>query len=187
MKRAATTMLGALFATVNDGEFIDLRRISRERGAVEEFVDARDIDTAVQWATDRRQAGDVYVGVLPRTRRDGGRAAVPAGRVLWADCDSPESVAALNRFPVEPSIVVLSGSGENRHAYWLLEQALDSARIEQLNRRLATVLESDQHVYDAARMLRPLSVAPDRQRGLLAARALDDASGSVGCGDDVDG
>ncbi len=154
MNGDTTTMLATLHADSAEAEFIDLRRIHPDKPAVEEFIAAGDIEAAASWAIARRDAGDVYVGVLPRTRRAGGRDAVPGGDVVWADCDSPESVAALAEFPLEPSMVVMSGTGENRHSYWLLDERIDSARIEQLNRRVAAALGSDARVCDAARILR---------------------------------
>jgi RepB DNA-primase from phage plasmid len=154
MNGDATAMLTALFADSTEGEFINLRRIHPDKPPVEEFIPAGDIEAAASWAIARRDAGDVYVGVLPRTRRAGGRDAVPRGAVVWADCDSPESVAALAQFSLEPSIVVMSGTGDNRHAYWLLDETIDSATIEQINRRLAATLGSDPRVCDAARILR---------------------------------
>ncbi len=82
MSTEAITMFGPLFAQSSRDEFIDVRRIHPENGAVEEFVPATDIEAAASWAQARRAAGDVYVGVLPRTRRAGGRDAVPRGRVI---------------------------------------------------------------------------------------------------------
>jgi len=52
-------------------------------------------------------------------------------------------------------MVVASGSGENRHAYWLLVQAVDLGRIERVNGQLACALGADQRAGDAARILRP--------------------------------
>ena len=92
MKRAAATMLAALFANAPKGELINLRRIHPDKPAVEEFIPASDIDAAAAWAVDRRVAGDVYVGVLTRTRRAGGRDAISSGSTVWADCDTPESI-----------------------------------------------------------------------------------------------
>jgi hypothetical protein len=64
---------------------------------------------------------DVYVGVVPRRRRGGGRAnLVETAPVVWVDCDASSSVAALRRFRPAAGMVVSSGSGRNCHAYWLL-------------------------------------------------------------------
>lgn len=154
MKSVAATMLATLFANATKGEFINLRRIHPDKPAVEEFILASDIDAAATWASDRRAAGNVYVGVLPRARRAGGRDAISSGCAVWVDCDSLDSVQALAEFPLEPSIVVLSGTDENRHAYWLLAEATDPATIERLNKRLASSLGSDLVVHNAAHLLR---------------------------------
>ena len=63
---------------------------------------------------------DVYVGCAPRTRRHGGRNAVQRAFVLWVDCDGDDAVDALREFDPQPSIVIASGTGSNRHPYWPL-------------------------------------------------------------------
>ena len=52
---------------------------------------------------------DVYVGACPRARRRGTRDALADGWALWADCDGPQAVAALQAFSPAPAIVVHSG------------------------------------------------------------------------------
>jgi hypothetical protein len=87
---------------------------------------------------------DVFVGVLLRARRRGRlEDLVDRGGVLWVDCDTPASAAALRSFEPRPSMVVGSGSGEHRHAYWFLTEPVDLARLERLNRRLALALGAD--------------------------------------------
>ncbi len=87
---------------------------------------------------------EVFVGVLPRAR-PGGRLAdvVKRSSVLWADCDTSASVAALAFFELRPSMVVASGSGQHLHAYWFLQEPVDLDRLEHLNRRLAAALGAD--------------------------------------------
>ena len=96
---------------------------------------------------------DVYVGVLPRTRRAGGKTALERASILWVDCDGPVATAALERFAPAPAIVVASGGGH--HAYWPLTAAIDPIEAEGLNRRLAHALGADTASCDAARILRP--------------------------------
>src|SRR3954451_13164109 len=82
------------------------------------------------------QRSDVYVGCAPRRGRAGGLGAVAGVWALWADCDTPEALARLAAFEPAPSIVVRSGSGENRHAYWPLLRALEPAAARAANQRL---------------------------------------------------
>lgn len=98
---------------------------------------------------------DVFVGVVPRTRRSGGRAAVGPVWSLWADADDEPAAAALEGFDPRPSIVVRSGSRHGLHTYWLLDRPLDPVHAERANRRLATALGADPQSTDAARILRP--------------------------------
>jgi hypothetical protein len=90
---------------------------------------------------------DVYFGVLPRWRWAGRRRDLTgAPRVVWADCDGSAAASALGSFEPRPSLVLRSGSGENRHAFWLLSRAETLARVEQANRRLAAMLGADDGV-----------------------------------------
>jgi CHC2 zinc finger len=99
---------------------------------------------------------DVYVGCAPRSRRAGGLDAIARAWVLWVDCDSPQAVAALARFTPPPSIVVRSGTGEHRHAYWTLTGPIDAATATAGNRRIVHALGADVGaVTTAATILRP--------------------------------
>lgn len=111
------------------------------------------------WLAERN---DVYVGVVPRTRRAGGRTALERAWSLWADCDDPEAILALERFAPAPAIVVDSGRG--RHAYWPLAEPVAPEEAEERNRRLATALGADPASCDAARILRPPGTSNHKYR-----------------------
>ena len=98
---------------------------------------------------------DVYVGCAPRRRRAGGLAELADVWLLWADCDTPEAIEQLAAFEPAPSIVIRSGSGENRHAYWPLLRRLAPADALVANRRLAYALGADLRSAEPARILRP--------------------------------
>jgi hypothetical protein len=150
--------LTTLFADTPSDAFIELRVRTGERMA-RAFYQAADVAAVSQEVARHAQRSDVYFGILPRTRRGGTRDDVsPHVRVLWADCDTAESVAALAEFVPTPAITVASGSGENRHAYWLLRDAVSLDLAEAANRRLASLLGADPHCTDAARNLRPPSL-----------------------------
>jgi hypothetical protein len=150
--------LAALFADAPADAYIELRIRTGERMA-REFYAADDLVEVASEVVRRAARSDVYVGILPRQRRGGTREdVVPEVRVLWADCDTAEAVAALAEFVPRPSITVASGSGENRHAYWLLRDAVSVEVAETANRRLAWLLGADPHCTDAARILRPPSL-----------------------------
>jgi hypothetical protein len=97
---------------------------------------------------------DLYVGCAPRLRRRGTRADLAPAALLWADCDHPASLAALRAFPLEPSMVIASGSGDNIHAYWALTRPLVLGEVERGNLRLAAALGADTRCADATRILR---------------------------------
>jgi hypothetical protein len=120
---------------------------------------------------------DVYVGVVPRRRRGGGRAdLVGTAGVLWVDCDTSGSVAALRGFSPAPGMVVSSGSGHNCHAYWLLDEPAELDVVERINRGLALRLGADIRCSDPARILRLLSVGRAARVGVLPACSFADAS-----------
>jgi hypothetical protein len=99
---------------------------------------------------------DVYVGCAPRRQRAGGLGELARVWTLWVDCDTPAAVDALRAFTPAPAIVIRSGSGENRHAYWTLTRPLTAAAATAANRRLAHALGADPGaVTSAAAILRP--------------------------------
>jgi hypothetical protein len=100
---------------------------------------------------------DVYVGVVPRRRRGGGRAdLVDTASVVWVDCDTSSSVAAVQRIRPAPGMVVSSGGGQNCHAYWFLAEPAELDVVERINRRLALTLGADIRCSDPTRILRPV-------------------------------
>ena len=101
------------------------------------------------------QRTDVYVGAAPRTHRHGGASAIDAVWTLWVDCDDRAAVDALEDFRPAPAVVILTGSGPNRHAFWPLRESLTAEQAVRANRRLAHALGADMRSTDAARILRP--------------------------------
>jgi len=97
---------------------------------------------------------DVYVGIAPRLRRRGTRQDLTPTALLWADCDTPESIERLRAFPIEPSMIIASGTNNNTHAYWLLAEPLPAEELEHANRALAHAIAADVKCADATRILR---------------------------------
>lgn len=81
---------------------------------------------------------DVYVGVLPRWRRRGGRGAVAGdARTVWVDFDTPDAESRLASSELAPHMLVRSGGPGHVHAYWMLRRAVAPEEVERANRRLA--------------------------------------------------
>jgi len=143
LQQAASGYVRALFSAAPEGSLVEVRfRVTS--GMAQRFVPAameRDLVDAVLSLASHTE---VFVGVLPRAR-PGGRLAdvVKRSSVLWADCDTSASVAALAGFEPGPSMVVASGSDEHVHAYWFLLEPVDLDALEHLNRRLASALGAD--------------------------------------------
>lgn len=105
---------------------------------------------------------DVYVGCAPRRRYRGSREDIVSAAILWADCDTPEAIRALQTFTLAPTMIVESGSAtyqdehryEHKHAYWALAHSLLPTELEVANRRLAIALGADPSCVDPARVLR---------------------------------
>lgn len=147
-------MLDALFGRT-EGGFVELRCLNRTTArATQEWHSTDDLPQAADAATALQLTHNVYVGVAPRNRRAGGKDAVAELHALWADIDTPEALVELAGFACPPSMLIGSGSPGGHHAYWLLDEAIDVSRAEELLRRIAERLQSDPNVTDAGRILR---------------------------------
>jgi CHC2 zinc finger len=117
---------------------------------------AHDLAAAAATIEQLGDGTDVYVGCAPRWRHAGGLDAVRRVWVLWVDCDTPDAITALDAFRPEPAMIVRSGSGQNRHAYWTLIRGLGADDATAANRRLAHALGAcSSAVISAAAILRP--------------------------------
>jgi hypothetical protein len=151
--------VAALYRSAPAGSLVELR-FATPAGMRRRFHSVAEGERVVAAVAGLARWTDVFVGVIPRRRRGGRRDdLVECGSVVWVDCDSDESVAALAAFRPQPAIQVGSGSGQNCHAYWALRDAVGLDVVEQLNRRLALELGADVRCGDAARILRPAGSA----------------------------
>lgn len=150
-------MLGALVARLEAG-CIELRPIHRSEGARRsEFFPVEQHGRAATSAIQLGESCDVYFSAIPRVREGRGAADVGPAPAAWADLDTPDAHAALaafTAFKLPPSILIASGTADNRHAYWLLDEPQPAEAIVQLNRDLARMLGADERATDAARVLR---------------------------------
>lgn len=154
--RAATrAFLQALYRSAPPASLVEIRSRAASRMNVR-FHPACAIERVVDAVASLASWTEVYVGVLPRRRRGGGRHDLLArAGVVWVDCDGPKSVASLEAFRPRPAILVASGSARNRHAYWLLDEPAALEAIERMNRALALTLRADPRSSDLPRILRP--------------------------------
>jgi hypothetical protein len=176
LKLQLSTIAGEEPAT----SYLELRAFDRADRRVEQrFIPVRDADGAIEMiAALAPQSRDIYVGAAPRTRKEGNAAAVARVWCLWADCDSPAALAALETFRPQPSLLIRSGTGENVHAWWALDSAIKPEWARRANRRLALALEADMVSTDPARILRPVGTLNHKHSppsGVSAARAVSRA------------
>lgn len=150
---ALGTYLDCLFGAEPAGSFCELRWRLRDGRMGREFVALPARDRLARLIEARGRTTDLFIGVAPRARQEGTRAAIERAHVLWSDCDELDSLDALQRFAPAPSMIVHSGRG--RHAYWSLIEPVGPDELERANRRLAHVLGADPRACDAARILRP--------------------------------
>ncbi len=146
--------LHALFGGEGDDSYVETRWKLRNGGMGREFVTVRD-RRLPELVAARAAMSDVFIGVAPRSRQDGIRAAVDHSNVLWADCDGEAAVRALTRFKPVPSMVVGSGTTCNCHAYWPTWPPVSPDELERANRRIAYAIGADMRSTDAPRILRP--------------------------------
>ena len=138
------------------GKLLEIRhRTSGGMGQL--FVPARRLDLAVAAITRVSATADVYVGVLLRTRRRGGRDAVHDSHLVFVEIDQPDAQARLDAFAHPASATVASGTPGHRHAYFVMQRLIDPDRLVDANRRLAHALGGDLASTDPSRVLRPPS------------------------------
>ena len=173
---AANRFLDALYRYAPADSFVEVRfRVASGMG--QRFHRATELERVADTIVALASRTDVYVGVIARRCRGGARGdLVGVSRVVWADCDTLQSAAALTTFRPWPAMVVASGSGENCHAYWFLDEPAELERVEHLNRRVALALGADARSADGARILRPAGSlnrkhSPPVPVGLLELRA----------------
>lgn len=140
-------------AGVSDG-LLEIRA-RRPDGMSQRFVAAAGVAAAAGQIRALGARTDVYVGVLLRDRRAGGRDAISGGRVVFVEVDAAAGRDLLRRAPAPPSIVVASGTPGHLHAYWLLSDRVSAERIEEANRKLCHRVGGDMMCVDYARILRP--------------------------------
>lgn len=147
--------LDGLYTRARGSTLIEVRWRTAS-GMTRRFVPVAKREAAAQIIENTSRQTDVYVGVLPRWRPAGGRAAIVGdGRTVWVDLDSEIAVRALEPVDPPPTLVVASGGIGHLHAYWSLTAGVPPGVIERANRRLAWALGGDLASTDSARILRP--------------------------------
>ena len=118
--RVSERFARALFADSPKDAFVELR-VRRGTRMAQSFHRITAMQELAAELAANALHHDVYMGVVARKRQRGGRRdLVPEASVVWVDCDDGIAVRALEHFEPAPHIVVASGTGSNRHAYWLL-------------------------------------------------------------------
>ena len=90
---------------------------------------------------------DVYIGLAPRTRKEGTVEATGRGHVVGFDLDDPGAVEALDDFPLAPDIVIETGSVTNGAPHlwvgWILDDDQAPRIIGSISARLCDLLGGD--------------------------------------------
>lgn len=146
--------LALIAGTAPAGRLIEIRYRPRHSEMRRMFVPARRIDRAAHAIHALGEHADVYVGVLLRTRRAGGRDAVADSHLAWVDLDLSDAAERLEAFALPATASVSTGTKGHLHGYFQLTRQLDPVTLVDLNRRLARHLGGDLAAIDAARILR---------------------------------
>ena len=138
------------------GRLIEIRSANPAGTMRQTFTPATRPDLAANAITRLAAHTDVYVGVLLRRRRSGGRDACEHSHLAFVEIDRPDGADRLARYRCPPTMIIASGgSPGHAHAYWQLHQPANLDELESANRRLAIRLGGDLASVDAARILRP--------------------------------
>ncbi len=156
--------LRTLFSHLTDS-LIELRFINGEHRRQVFYEDVEAVIQALPELLQQHEGYNVYIGVCPRSEKDGTKRSIKCVQCLWQDFDAKdfrggkdEILQRLRDFPFPPTLTVDSGHGY--HCYWCFKEAeaiqspADIDRIEGFNRRLATLLGGDPVAVDLARVLR---------------------------------
>lgn len=146
-----------------ENEFIEIRGVhSIDKEVYPYFLESRERLVKELGGMDAlKKITNVYIGVCPRSRKEGTKDAVSRAHVLWLDLDvkNPQGsekqdvLKRLEGFVFPPTIIVDSGNGY--HAYWALKESeSDKKLIEQYLRSLADALGADKSCCEVARVLR---------------------------------
>lgn len=159
--------------------FVELRSKSCASGRwIQRFLPAADLDAVARSGLDLCVDHEVYVGVLPRERRGGGRDDLrPFAATVWADLDSADASRRAAVFTPPPSLLVRSGGPGHAHAYWALDRELPVEQIEALNAALAERLGADGASVDGPRILRLAGTVAHKYDPSLVVAPFDQASG----------
>lgn len=141
----------------------DLVEIRAIRGAEtpRRWVNARDLGrSASDLARLNAQGFNIYAGVAPRCRRNGGSAKdIKTVRVVYADIDHCTVDDAFARLATSglprPGLIVASGNGV--HFYWRLGAVVTGDDLQSVPRLIASIaaaLRSDPKVKDLPRIMR---------------------------------
>jgi hypothetical protein len=137
------------------GRLVEIRSPNPDGTMHQTFTPATRPDLAADAITRLAAHTDVYVGVLLRRRRSGGRDACERSHLAFVEIDRPDGADTLARYRCPPSMIIASGgSPGHAHAYWQLHQPAGLDELETANRRLAIRLGGDLACVDAARILR---------------------------------
>lgn len=155
--RELHSYLRVLASGAAPGQFFDVRWSTAGGWVRQRFIAADRIEHAAGLITRMAWRTDVYVGVALRDGCEhGGKSAISGSRLLYIECDHPESLALVEEgFAFAPSMIVASGSPGHLHVYWSLHELVSGPQVESANRRLALALEGDPVSVDIARVLRP--------------------------------
>ena len=146
-----------------ENEFIEIRGIhSQDKEVYPYFLESRErLVKELDGMDALKKNTNVYIGVCPRSRKEGTKDAVSRAHVLWLDLDVKKAqgnekqgvLKRLEDFMFPPTVIVDSGNGY--HAYWALkEPESDKKLIEQYLRSLADALGADKNCCEVARVLR---------------------------------
>ena len=122
-------------------DLVEIRLIKDGVPAIRGYLPAGEIETHIDWLTERNRNGfNIYIGANPRKRKGGKAEDVAFARCLFADLDNTDLAHALMRFgdSTLPAPTAIIESGHGVHFWWRFDDPIQD--LGEWTKRMTAVI-----------------------------------------------